>query len=325
MCYPKKGVSIHVENTAIHSIIAFFCLIQYINTMEKQLTWPVEASSADTNKAFHWNQPASNLCLDFHGDPVSANLVVFSDGNHHMALEACCKLFLNTHPDVIDIFYVTTPPKVILESVLQGGLFLGNLHINVKPHVFISPANVLDKLVNQGKIFSHQAFARSRDNVLLVKKGNPKKIISTRDLLRDDVTLTISNPVTETASYNVYKQTLLNVAQEQSLDIEAFNTLISSESKTTVFGESIHHREVPQTLYSSRADVAVVYYHLALRYTRIFPNDFEIIEIPSATNVYTDYRIGLMNNSGVWGQKFLNFMTSKTALEIYQQHGLQPA
>jgi accessory colonization factor AcfC len=293
--------------------------------MEKQLTWPVEASNADTSKAFHWNQPSSNLCLDFHGDPVSANLVVFSDGNHHMALEACCKLFLHTHADVIDIFYATTPPKVILESVLQGGLFLGNLHINVQPHVFISPANILDKLVDQGKIFSHQAFARSRDNVLLVKKGNPKNIISISDLLRDDVTFTISNPVTETASYEIYKQTLLDLAEEQSLDIEAFNTLISSESKTTVFGQSIHHREVPQTIYSSRADVALVYYHLALRYTRIFPDDFEFIEIENTTKLYTDYHIGLINDGGVWGQKFLDFMTSKVALEIYQQHGLQPA
>ena len=293
--------------------------------MEKQLTWPVETCSADTNHAFHWNQPTSNLCLDFHGDPVSANLVVFSDGNHHMALEACCNLFLKTHPDVVDIFYATTPPKVILESVLRGGLFLGNLHINVQPHVFISPANILDKLVDQGKVFSHKAFARSRGHVFLVKKGNPKNISGASDLLRDDVTLTLSNPVTETASYDVYKQTLLDVAREQSLDIEAFNTLISLKSKTTVFGESIHHREVPQALYSSRADVAVVYYHLALRYTRIFPDDFEFIEIETATKPYTDYHIGLINDGGVWGPQFLDFMTSKIALAIYQQHGLQPA
>ncbi len=190
--------------------------------MEKRLNWPIEASRADYRDGFGWNQPGSNLCLDFHGDPLTAKLVVFSDGNHHMALEACCQTFLKRHPDVGDIFYATTPPRVILESVLQGGMMLGNLRLNVMPHVFISPENILDKLVSEKQIVSHRVFARSCGNVLLVKKGNPKAISGIADLLRDDVHLTISNPVTETASYDVYKKTLLDIAHEQGLDVAAF-------------------------------------------------------------------------------------------------------
>jgi len=45
------------------------------------LDWPEEQAGAD-NHFFHWVQPGSNICLDFHGDPVQAQLVVFSDGNH---------------------------------------------------------------------------------------------------------------------------------------------------------------------------------------------------------------------------------------------------
>ena len=114
---------------------------------------------------------------------------------------------------------------------------------------------------------------------MLVRKNNPKNIYTISDLLRTDVQLTISNPVTETASYDVYKQTLLNVAQEQGLDVTAFADLIAKDSTRVIFGESIHHREVPQTIFSGAADVAIVYYHLALRYSRIFPNDFEMVEI----------------------------------------------
>jgi len=291
--------------------------------MEKQLSWPTEAAQTDLGNSFGWNQAGSNICLDFHGDPIAAKLVVFSDGNHHMALEACCQSFVKSNPEVQDIFYATTPPKVILESTLQDGLRLGNLKLNVQPHVFISPENILNQLLKKKFITSHNAFARSQCNVLLIKKGNPKNILSISDLLRDDVTLTISNPKTEKASYSVYKKTLIEIAQEQGLDTNAFTTLISGETTRTVFGESIHHREVPQTLFSCRADVAIVYYHLALRYTRIFPNDFELIEFASNSNVHTNYHIGLVKEGGDWGQAFLDFMLSDHALKLYAEHGLQ--
>ena len=291
--------------------------------MHRRLNWPLEASQPGYANDFGWHQGGSNLCLDFHGDPLAAKLVVFSDGNHHMALEACCRAFLKHYPDVVDIFYATTPPRVILESVLNAGLMLGNLHLNVMPQVFISPKNILDKLITENRLTSHQAFARSRGNVLLVKKGNPKSITSIADCLRDDVRLTLSNPVTESASYEVYKKALLLSAEEQGLDIQAFADLIAHDSKRVIFGESIHHREVPQTLYANHADVAIVYYHLGLRYTRIFPDEFEFIEIKTRTPVTTDYHLGLMNNPGKWGQSFLNFILSDAAQCIYQEHGLE--
>ena len=202
-------------------------------------------------------------------------------------------------------------------------MLLGNVHLNVLPHVFISPENILDKLVLEKQITSHQAFACSSGNVLLVKKGNPKSITGIADLLRDDVRLTISNPITETASYSVYKETLLNVASEKKLDVSAFSKLIDKDSARAVFGESIHHREVPQTIYEDNADVAVVYYHLALRYTRIFPDDFELVKIKTNANIYTEYHIGLMNESGEWGEKFLDFMLNNEALALYKDHCLQ--
>jgi len=289
----------------------------------QHLKWPIEASHTTYDETFQWHQAGSNLCLDFHGDPLNAQLVVFSDGNHHMALEACCQQFLKLHPEVNDIFYATTPPNVILQSVLQSGFLMGNLQLNILPHVFISPENILEKLVNEKHIKTHQAFAKSRGNVLLVKKGNPKKINNITDLLRDDVRLTISNPVTEAASYNVYKQTLLDMAQEQGLDVTTFTDLIDKDSSKVVFGESIHHREVPQTIFSDQADVAIVYYHLALRYSRIFPDEFEFVEIDLKENVTTDYHIGLLNNPGEWGEKFLKFMFTDDALNLYKEHGLQ--
>lgn len=294
--------------------------------MVQHLKWPIESSNENLNESFRWQQPGSNQCLDFHGDPLTAKLVVYSDGNHHMALEACCQKFKQTSPEIENIFYATTPPRVILQSVLQGGLLLGNLQLNILPHVFISPPNILDQLVTKNMMSSHQPFAKSHCNVLLVKKGNPKNINTVADLLRDDVRLTLSNPVTESASYEVYKQTLLNIGQEQNCDVTALENLISLNSKQTVFGETIHHREVPQTIFANNADVAMVYYHLALRYTRIFPDEFELVELQdkkdSNANIQSDYHIGLINEGGQWGQRFVAFMLSDIAADLYGQHGL---
>ncbi len=68
------------------------------------LDWPSETILTE-DKIEQWHQPVSNRVLDFHGDPIKANLVVFSDGNHHMALLHSLRAFHHEMPQVDDIFY----------------------------------------------------------------------------------------------------------------------------------------------------------------------------------------------------------------------------
>ena len=105
------------------------------------LVWPDEKISCNENPP-KWGHAGSNLCLDFHGDPSSAELVIFSDGNHHMALAEALQSFCKQHPDLKHIFYATTPPGPILQLLKHGSLQIGNLFLSVKPHVFISPPHV---------------------------------------------------------------------------------------------------------------------------------------------------------------------------------------
>ncbi len=298
--------------------------------MSNSLNWPLEATcSSEANQ--RWVQPASNICLDFHGDPITAGLVVFSDGNHHMALEASLQQFRQQHPEVIDIFYATTPPSVIVNLLITGTLVLGNLTLSRLPNVFISPIGIMDRLQADGYVASHQVFMQSRGNVMLVRKGNPKNIQTIADLLREEVRLFISNPVTEKASYEVYEQTLLGLAEEQNISQDAMKELLASSSDRLILGERIHHREAPQCLFGDRADVAVIYYHLALRYTRIFPEHFEIVPLGdlkgdpeySENNITTGYHIGLVGDGGEWGKPFLDYMFSDAVTQLYAEHGLQ--
>ncbi len=292
------------------------------------LDWPEERAGGDTQYC-RWLQPASNICLDFHGDPVQAQLVVFSDGNHHMALRDCLELFERQNNGLSGIFYATTPPGPIVNMLKTGGLQMGNLIISVAPHVFISPPEVLDKLVADRLMSEHIPFVRNQGNVLLVKKGNPKYIFKVSDLMRGDIRLFLSNPDTEKASFTAYYNTLKAMAAEETSDPGFLDDKISQGQ--VLFGKRIHHREAPQAVADGSADVAVVFYHLALRYLRIFPDLFEAVPLggsienpePLPGNNPCKTHMGLVGDGGVWGQRLISFFGSKQAMEIYQHHGLR--
>ena len=98
-----------------------------------------------------------------------------------------------------------------------------------------------------------------------------------------------------------------------------------------MFGQRIHHREAPEAVAGGQADAAIVYYHLALRYTRIFPDQFDTIPLggtrtdpePPPENLIGKIHIGLINDGGPWGEQFFTFMKSETVAGIYAKHGLQ--
>ncbi len=292
-----------------------------------QLDWPYEGAAPPDVNVPRFSQAASNICLDFHGDPRSAQLVVFSDGNHHMALAESLELFRSRHPAVSDIFYVTTPPRVIVEALKSGALLLGNLKLSVAPHVFISPAPVVERLREDGYLRAHRAFMKSRGSVLLVRKGNPKRVTGIADLMRDGVRIFLSNPLTETASYDVYATTLRRIAARDGLDFR-FLEAAPGSSPRVVYGDCIHHREAPQSLADDRADVAVLFYHLALRYTRIFPDLFEMVALTAdddPAQVISTVHIGAVGDGGEWGARLVDFLLSSDVAMTYRHHGLTPA
>jgi Bacterial extracellular solute-binding protein len=228
------------------------------------LKWPEELARTTTDQP-RWAHAGTNLCLDFHGDPQRAGLVVFSDGNHHMALQECLHAFLAQHPEIGDIFYTTTPPPVLLQWLEAGSLVMGNLRLSLRPQLFISPPKVLERAIAAGHAKSQTAFMRSRGNVLLVRKNNPKNIRSVADLARADVKAFLSNPETETPSYQVYVETLRRFSGKQGVKLDFLDANLDKPHPRLMFGERIHHRELPQALADSRADVAPVYFSGAVR------------------------------------------------------------
>lgn len=292
------------------------------------LDWPRETAAAGDAAAAGFIQPASNICLDFHGDPLRARLVVASDGNHHMALRDVLAAFLAANPGVEDIFYSTTPPSVALQWLSAGHVDVGNLRLSARPHVLISPPPVLDQAMAGGHMDGYRPFMRSRGLALLVPKGNPKSIVGAGDLLRADVRLFLSNPVREKVSHAVYRQGLQDLAAAEGV-VLAFldDPSAPPDPAKLVLGAAIHHREAPQAVADGVADVAVVFYHLALRYQRIFPGLFEFVqpapwaEERAAGTGRTD--CGLVGDGGAWGAALLDFLATDSVTRIYRAHGLE--
>lgn len=292
------------------------------------LHWPIEAAQAAPEEP-HWLQAESNICLDFHGDPLRARLVLFSDGNHHMALEETLQAFVSRHPKVADVFYVTTPPAVLLQWLSAGCLHVGNLRFSLVPHAFISPPQVLERVVSAGRMESHCPFMRSRGNVLLVLKGNQQRIRGIADLAREDVRIFLSNPTTEAVSYQVYRDTLVGLARREEVTLDFLDGGAGPHVRA-VYSNRIHHREAPLALAAGQADAAVLYYHLALRYMRAFPDLFEIVPLggtaddprPTPENIVSHVHTGLVGDGGAWGAKLLAFLGSDAVTEIYARHGM---
>ncbi len=282
-----------------------------------QLDWPGESAADPALPRSRWFHPSSNCCLDFHGDPAASELRVFSDGNHHMALEQVLEAF-RSEQGLSSIFYCTTPPKVYLDWMQSGTIEIGNLRLGMAPDIVIGPDDIMEMLASRDAVCRFSVFAQSRGNSLLVRKGNPKNIRDAQDLLSPDVRLFISNPRTESASHAVYRQTLEGFAGE------AVGNLLDSGDRV-LFGDLIHHREAPQAVADGRVDVAVVYGHLALRYTRIFPEIFERIPLPEGEhNITTRYAVGLVDESRETAGELYRFFLGEGAAAIYRHHGLLP-
>ena len=287
-----------------------------------RLNWPPERANADNNPDAVWFNTRSNYCLDFHGDPATAELTVYSDGNHHMALEQSLETF-REQQGLSGIFYCTTPPKVYLDIMREGYVDLGNLRLSNQPDLVIGPDDIIGKLAENGRASTNRSFMNSRGNSLLVRKGNPTAVSDVSDLFTPECKLFISNPVTEGASFMVYRQSLENLARASGIPEEDIANRFDGDNPTLVYGENIHHREAPAAVASGAADVAMVYHHLALRYTRIFPEIFDLVEVPfSEDNVTTIYNTGICNTDNPDARSLDAFLHSEACRDIYASHGL---
>jgi len=316
---------------------------------ENLLEWPRDFKKRKPDLT----EPTANRLNDFHGVIGRCDMSVSTAGNYHMALREIWQIYLRKYARRYGIktwFYTTSPPispKQVANSLVQ----FGNLDVRCKPMVAIGPKKLIKKLkamrVTQGR---DVPIVKNYGNVILVRKGNPKNIRSVWDLGRKDVTLVTPNPYKEKGSFGNFSGSIYNVAASDPnppagmTAKKLFNSIFNTDQSGCtnggkckwVAGKRIMHREQPWAVASGKADAGFIFYHLALYFTRTFPDKFEIVPVggtASRPRPAKGNKIGVMRAIRVKGRWTRNQIRAREALfrtlqsraftRILKRHGLR--
>ncbi len=267
------------------------------------LDWPLDIEPTTPDLS----EPTSNRIFDLHArvsDCDNTNIVLSTAGNYHMALrDLWYDQFLPSNEDLVGNWYYTTSPPISPEQIQNKTLTFGNVRLECLPSVAVGPAGLMQTLKKLDVIVGEPVpVIRNYGNVILVKKGNPKKINSIWDLGRADIKVVTSNPDSEKGSFTNYSESIYNIAAndpyppsnwtaEKLYNVIFNNTLPvkddglnkfndkSRYSQKWLSGKRIHHREVPWSVAYGQADAGLMFYHLGLYMVRTFPDLFEIVPL----------------------------------------------
>ncbi|MFI5332443.1 MAG: substrate-binding domain-containing protein, partial [Desulfobaccales bacterium] len=174
------------------------------------LDWPADQGTVIPNL----NDPTANLLNDVHAQIASCDLLLSTEGNFHPALKDIWPRYLARFKDqpLVNWLYTTSPP-ISFEQMTHGVAQVGNLYVKCRPTVAIATRRVIEKLLEAGYTVEPAIpLLQDRGAVILVKKGNPKRIRSVWDLARPGVRLVTPNPALEPGALANYAATLAGIA-----------------------------------------------------------------------------------------------------------------
>lgn len=118
--------------------------------------------------------PETELITQFHGNPMTADLVLFMAGNQFVCMDLLVSKFKELYPEVKNVFYVTIPPGQELRWILDGGITIvsntsvapieiDGFQLTVAPDVFTTVnKGHMDQLASQNIITRHYTYIHNR-------------------------------------------------------------------------------------------------------------------------------------------------------------------
>ncbi|VAW82918.1 hypothetical protein MNBD_GAMMA14-2603 [hydrothermal vent metagenome] len=257
------------------------------------------------------------------GDSYTADLVMYLAGNQFMVMEDLIGAFQKHNPDIKSVFVETIPPGQILKGqILKQGKIAGQ-KIARNPDLFASVnVNHLKKLhakkiMDDYMVYTHNKLA------LEVLEGNPRNIKGPKDLARDDVVVTLPNPLTE-GIFKFYGSEMLKMLgiYEKVTAGKKCKSCWAIEGKT--WFTSRHHRETPTRLLEGKTDVGLVW-TTEITYQQQIGRKIGGVDIPAPYNMASKvaYAIGTLKaaRNQYNAVRFLSFLGTDEAQDIYAKHG----
>jgi hypothetical protein len=255
------------------------------------LVWPIVAKPQPDIRTFAGHANTVPDIVGRFGSPAS--LVIFTEGNHLMALlsEEIYGAFpgwaksQSQYADLNldNVIVVTLPQPIVVQTVKVGAIALGNLTLEFTrasgyyPDVVMGGPAPLQALRKLGAVEPQaRFFSRNRGRALLVRKGNPLGINGLLDVARTNARIAQADSVE---------------AGARAGNRNAVEALIGKPAADAVFAHEVEHfpgrlgithRDVPEMIARGYADVGLTQYHLISFWARTFPSHFELVPIAGA-------------------------------------------
>jgi molybdenum ABC transporter molybdate-binding protein len=248
-------------------------------------------------------------------------------GNQFMVMEELIKDFQKKNPDIKTVYVETIPPGQILKTqILKQGEIRGE-KTNQNPDLFASVnQNHMKKLRKKGRMDKYMIYTHNKLE-LMIKKGNPKKIKSVKDLARDDLVQSHPNPLTE-GIFKFYGSEMLK-------DLGLYSKITGDKKckscwaiKDKTWFTQRHHRETPARIEEGTADVGIVWTtEVAHAKRQGRPIDGVPIEAPFNKLDKVGYDIGELTKAknSKNAKAFLAYLTTDDAQGIYAKYGFVKA
>jgi molybdate transport system substrate-binding protein len=254
----------------------------------------------------------------------SADLVLFVAGNQFMVMDELVETFRSQYPEVNKIFYETLPPGLELKQILAGGALFKDKLIDVRPDVYASVSKAAMLQLVEKDLISAGDYLLYLHNriVLMVPEGNPVKIRSVLDLGRSEVRISQPNPEYEDIAFHI-------MDMYRDAGGEALVRRIMEEKRTegTTILTTVHHRETPLRIENGEVDVGPVW-STEIKFAQQEKMAVDVVEPGEdldqreKINYYICSLKGSANPEN--GAKFLQFIKSSEAQDIYQKYGFIP-
>ena len=296
------------------------------------LVWPALVKLPSGIRSFNGHTDTVLDVVGRIGAPPS--LVIFTEGNHLMVLlsDDIIGAFpswarsQSQYADVnLDNIVVSTLPQPILvEAIRVGGIAVGNLMLEVSrrsgfyPDIFMGYPEPLHQLHERGVVESQaRFFCRNRGVALLVRKSNPLGIRGLSDVLRSGIRIALPDAGDVRAKSRAAAEALLGKS--------GADAMFAAEVQSFPGRLGIMHRDLPEMVARSYADVAFTWHHLVSYWARIFPNHFEAVAVagaePFSTEIALARAVDPLRARAL--QAFDEFFFSR-AREVYPRYDFVP-
>lgn len=277
---------------------------------------PSPTPDTATSPAVGLTVPPMNDVVDLHGDPLTADLVLFMNGNQFMVMDELIEAFELTNPDVHDVFFETIPPGKLLEQARAGVLQMGALRLSVKPDVLAAGPRALQPLYDDGIIERPVVYA-TNDLAILVTAGNPLGITGLADLARPEVRIAMPNLQFEGVA-ELIGQALEKAGGPELRHAVMIDKVADGKTRWT----QIHHRESAMWLEAGEVDACPLWSTEARYHCENRKAPMETVRIAPEHNVIGKYGISRVRGCAhpQAASSFIDFLLG-AGRDIYAHYG----